>query len=396
MASRASLPAKEFESWQTATGWSYSAHGLLACLALRAVLKPVTSYMHDYMHGVLQGCMPVAMYVVMEALRVAGLKSWQGMQDWCRLWFLPKAHKFAMDKLFEAKRVDAHRKAERFKAPASEILELYTVMRQYVLRIGSKAASAAAACKAFLDVCFLLDLLLAANTGKVTGDMLDQAAAQVLSSFRAAGCEEYTIKKFHWNFHYGDSLSHHNCLINCFACERKHRQVVRHGELIFNTKNYEDSVYRELLCSQLHKLHQPLQPQVDLVKHSKGPEKLKSFLQSIWTLHSMGLLQPHNTCTTCSAVHVPAGVLHRSDFVLATKLGQGWQCGEIWCNFAIDQRPCVLLGLCSLLSRNDAEGTALWKEDNAPVLLPAEDLICAVQYSRTRDGLLTLIPWHLR
>ena len=286
MASRASLPAKEFESWQTATGWSYSAHGLLACLALRAVLKPVTSYMHDYMHGVLQGCMPVAMYVVMEALRVAGLKSWQGMQDWCRLWFLPKAHKFAMDKLFEAKRVDAHRKAERFKAPASEILELYTVMRQYVLRIGSKAASAAAACKAFLDVCFLLDLLLAANTGKVTGDMLDQAAAQVLSSFRAAGCEEYTIKKFHWNFHYGDSLSHHNCLINCFACERKHRQVVRHGELIFNTKNYEDSVYRELLCSQLQKLHQPLQPQVDLVKHSKGPEKLKSFLQSIWTLHS--------------------------------------------------------------------------------------------------------------
>lgn len=291
MAARATLPTKDFEAWQTATGWSYSAYGLLACMALRALLKPVSSYMHDYMHGVLQGCMPVAMYVVLEALRAAGLKSWQGMHDWCSLWFLPKAHKFAMHKLFEAKRIDAHRKAERIKAPASEILELFPVMRQYVLRIGMQAGQAAAsACRAFLDVCLLLDLLLSANSGKVSGEMLDEAAGRVLKSFKAAGCEQYTIKKFHWNFHYGDSLELHSCLVNCFACERKHRQVVRHGELIFNTRRYEESVYRELLCSQLHKLKQPLQPEVDLVKHSRGPQKLQSFLLSILGFSKFSLL----------------------------------------------------------------------------------------------------------
>ena len=60
---------------------------------------------------------------------------------------------------------------------ASEILELDTVLRQCV---------SSSPCRAFPDVCLLPELLLAANTGKVMRDMLDQAS-WVLASFRAAG-----------------------------------------------------------------------------------------------------------------------------------------------------------------------------------------------------------------
>ena len=372
---------------QMASGWTFSEHGLLASRPLRRVLKPVTTYMHDFMHGVLQGCMPVAMFLILEALRAAGLQSWKSMGEWCKLWVLPSAYSIDMPGLFQAKRIESHRKVERFKAPAAEILALYPIMRQYVFRIGMLAETARKQCEAFLAVCHFLDLLLAAQSGKVTGVMLDLAATAIMQSFAAASWEDYLIKKFHWNFHYGDSLVQQKCLLNCFACERKHRQVVRHGDLICNLAKYEDSVYRELLCDQLHSLQQPLKPEVDLVNHSKAPAALKKFLLDL------GLVQPGQNCTTCSSIHVPTGTLRRGDVVLLTT-GTTPVCGQLWCCFAVDGETAALVGCYSLRSRKPAEGSALWKEDDAPIVVQADCLICPLPYSRTSEGLLTLIPWQ--
>ena len=65
------------------------------------------------------------------------------------------------------------------------------------------------------------------------------------------------MKKFHWLFHYADSMLQHGFLIGTWAMERKHKQLTRIGSPIQNMQAYERSVLEEVVSAQMHQLRQP-------------------------------------------------------------------------------------------------------------------------------------------
>ena len=136
------------------------------------------------------------------------------------------------------KRIEPHRKAGRLKAQASEILSLAPVLQYFCRTIGVEAPCQEA-CKAFLSQCHFLELLQSIPYGQVSGPSLDRAAEECHRLFDEAGWTAFKIKKFHWVYHYGDSLETHKVLIACFCQERKHKEILTVAKDAQNLPKYE-------------------------------------------------------------------------------------------------------------------------------------------------------------
>ena len=188
--------SKNFKFWEQATGWTFSPHSLMHCKELRPMFKPISSYMHDWMHGLLSGGVANAVaYLVMEDLHKCGL-TWQNMERYSKLWTVPANYKSCkVHEIFG--KPDSHRKVQKIKASASDMLTLMPILRHYVLTCGQHA-DCTTSCNAFEAVCVVLDLLLSTLYGKgeLTCNMLDSAVEQALSLCLLAGWGDYFTPKF--------------------------------------------------------------------------------------------------------------------------------------------------------------------------------------------------------
>ena len=202
------------------------------------------------MHGICQGTMPISMYLVLEALQAAGCKSWSAMGEYFGFWVLPNAYK-SCNYLFAKKRLEAHRKSGRIKAPASEILTIHPILQYFCKTIGAQAPCQVA-CKAFLSQCHFLDLLVSLPHGGVSGCQLDQAAEMCHQLFDEAGWTSYKIKKIHWMMHYGDSLEEHGMLLSCFCQERKHKEILTAAKDVNNLVQSSCMLFSLLYQTALH------------------------------------------------------------------------------------------------------------------------------------------------
>ena len=387
------LSADDFKLWQQATGWTWSDNHVLNCDELRPWLRPVSQFCHDYMHGMASGgCLNVAIFLLLEDLTTAGLRPWTSLQSYMSLWVLPGHLKGVcnMPSFFVDKRVKSHREAQKFKAPASDILCLFPVFAYYAKTIGSNA-SCHNSVRAFLACCHFMELLLGTHHNLVNGKMLDEAAEKVLTSFQEAGWGESCIKKFHWLLHYGDSLETHKTLVPCWAMERKHKQVTSVATCVTNLSHYEHSVYQELLSGQLHRLKMPL-PQVPCLETlRRASKKLQCFVQQHMQTCGQTIHSSHTLLLSAG------GRVSVRDVILVHNDNADWDCGELWSNFCIGPSTYSLVSLFELMKKDSNLGSYTWKEDPGQVtIIPAEDVVAAVTYSRAKAGLVTLIPWHLQ
>ena len=246
--------SQNFKHWEQATGWTFSPHSLMHCKELRPMFKPSSSHMHDWMHATLSGGIAnVVSFLVMEDLHNFGL-TWQSMERYSKLWVLPANYKSCKVREIFGK-PDSHRKMQKMKASASDMLTLIPILRHYVLTCGQRA-DCTTSCNAFEAICQVMDLLLSTLYGKreVTGNMIDSAVENALSLCLLAGWGDFFIKKFHWALHFGDALREHQALIPCFSMERKHKRITSAAVLIQNLSKYEMSVYTEVLGEELHRL----------------------------------------------------------------------------------------------------------------------------------------------
>ena len=386
------MTAADFAAWQQASGWTYSEDGLLASKMLRCRLAPVTNFMHDWMHGIAQGTMPVTIFLFLEALAAAGSKSWHAMMDYLQLWTFPKAFQLCSS-IFSKKRIDSHRKAGRLKVSASEILTLFPVLQYFCLTIGAQA-DCQAACKAFLSQCHFLELLLALPHLECleAAKLLDQACEKCHRLFDEAGWTKYKIKKFHWMYHYGDSLASHKLLLSCFCQERKHKDVLAAAKDIHNLSHYEDSVYNELLAKQLHALQAPMRPPVALSQDCRPPKTCKQFLESL------GIVTVGQPLAMCSSFHSSkCGTIHKDDLVLIKTDGpQMWDCGQVCLNFSIGGIVHCLVDLFTLVSYDKTLKAATWTKDGQKVLILGTHVLASVVWSMAEAGRVALIPGHLQ
>eukprot|EP00435_Cladocopium_sp_Y103_P051664 s2140_g16.t1 len=385
-----SVPPHEFDMWQQATGWSFSSEGMLASRELRCRLAPVTNFMHDWMHGICQGTMPISMYLVLEALHEAGCKSWSALEEYFGFWVLPGAYR-SCNYLWAKKRLEAHKKAGKIKAPASEILTIYPILQYFCKTIGAQA-SCQVACKAFLSQCHFLDLLVSLPHRGVSGCQLDQAAEICHQLFDDAGWTKYKIKKFHWMLHYGDSLETHEMLLSCFCQERKHKEILTAAKDVTNLSRYEASVYKEICAKQLHALQSPLPDSIALTSNCKPTAAILNLL------HSFGLIPHGAECFTCASFHFSGGSVHKKDLVLLqASADEGlWGCAQILLIFAIDGHVQCMVSPFQLLEYRQDHAAAIWEPLDQHCIVDASQVLATLTYSKTKTGFTTLIPYHLQ
>ena len=85
------------------------------------------------------------------------------------------------------------------------------------------------------------------------------------------------------------------------------------------------------------------------------------------------------------------------DVILVQNDTAEWYCGEVWSNFSVGSSTYSLVSLFDLVKKDANLGSYTWKEDpGRATIIPAQDVVAAVTYSRAKAGLVTLIPWHLQ
>lgn len=382
---------QEFQQWEQCTGWTFSHEGILASPCLRNWLQPCSQYVHDYMHGMASnGCLNIGMFLVLEHLQSEGLPAWSAMQDMISMWHFPQAlHKVgALSSLFTSAKVESYRKAGKLKVTASEVLCLYPILQHHVQMIENKGGKSAAT-QAFLNLCHMMDLLLATSIGGVNGLLLDTAAENVLASFKLAKWGNFCIKKFHWMLHYGDELEAHEMLLPCWTMERKHKDITLLATRVQNLKNFEEGLLVEVLSQQLHHISQWQREEASLEKKHLAPKKLVA-----WLHEHLGLRSNDIFSSKC-IVLLGGGVASVNDVVLLSS-GTKWEAGQMLLNFAIGRETWSLLKCFVLQTYDSKSGKALWHSTDQWVTVPAAHILAAVIYSQCQAGYLTLIPYHLR
>ena len=327
--------------------------------------------------------------------KFSSLRPWTSLQSYMSLWVLPGHLKGVcnMPSFFVEKRVKSHREAQKFKAPASDILCLFPVLAYYAKTV-AKHASCPNSVQAFLAVCRFMELLLATHhvgLDVVSGATLDAQASVVLTSFRHADWTEWAIKKYHWMLHFGDTLVQFGSLVPCWAMERKHKQVTTCATSVQILVHYEHSVYQELLGAQLHRFKVPL-PEIPCLETSRmASKKLQSFVQQHIQTNGQRIQSCHTLLLSAG------GRVSVRDVILVQNDTAEWDCGEVWSNFSVGSSTYSLVSLFDLVKKDANLGSYTWKEDPGRVtIIPAQDVVAAVTYSRAKAGLVTLIPWHLQ
>ena len=383
--------SQDFKHWEQATGWTFSPHSLMHCKELRPMFKPISSYMHDWMHGMLSGGVAnVVTFLVMEDLHKCGL-TWQGMERYSKLWILPANYKSCkVHEIFG--KPDSHRKVQKIKASASDMLTLMPILRHYVLTCGQHA-DCTTSCKAFEAVCEVLDLLLSTLYGKgeVTGNMIDSAVESALSLCLLAGWGDFFIKKFHWALHFGDALREHGTLIPCFSMERKHKRITSAAVLIQNLSKYEMSVYTEVLGEELHRLKHGQLPVPGLASNNKATKKMVAFVQEHFGAYSAEEIHVCNQILLCGG-----GKAAKQDMVLVKSSLQKWDCGMLHINLSTGDGVFSVLESYSLLEYNEKKLFAKWKATGSIRVVQCQDILVALTYSKLKDSICTLIPYHFR
>lgn len=381
----------ECKLWMKATGWSWTPHGILGCPRLRNFFHPISSYTHDWMHGMLSGgCMNVIAFLTMETLHKAG-STWKQMENYAKLWVLPAHYNSCrLQEIFA--RSESHRKVQKMKVSASDMLTLSPVFRHFVQTCGQHAGCPEA-CKAFDSMCHVLDLLLCTLYGQnwVTGSVLDEAVEKALHLCYQAGWQKKLIKKFHWSLHYGDSLQEHSTLVPCFSMERKHKRITSTAVLTQNLAAYEKSIYIEVLGQELHRLKHGKLPAPGLETFSKATKKVCMFVCEQLNL------PPGQGVHMCSHILLQnGGRATRNDLVLVSSNSQRWDCGKLNLCFATAGNTFCVLEMFGLLEYKEETLSAKWQATGGMLVVPCQDVLAAVTYSQMKNCICTLIPYRYK
>jgi len=88
------------------------------------------------------------------------------------------------------------------------------------------------------------------------------------------------------------------------------------------------------------------------------------------------------------------GQAAQGDVVLVQSDALQWDCGELLKIFGVCKEAFCIIGFYTLVEHNIEHCYATWKGPQNLFVVPAAHVLSAVTWSKTRDGILTLIPSH--
>ena len=240
---------------ESALGFRYNPHGLIADPALFDLMSPPQVLTYDWVHSMLHGG---ALSSEVEALLAE-----TGVER-CRLqefladasWTVPacaKARFKGLARIFDAKRGGASE--GRVKASCSEMLGVYGLLRFFFELELEGRAEFAPHLLSLRAICEVIDLLLAAKQ-RLAGideaaDRLDEAVGRHLASHLAAYGSDHIRPKHHWLWDVVSQIRRDRLLLDAFVVERIHLRIKGLAEKIRKTTSFESSVLASTLASHL-------------------------------------------------------------------------------------------------------------------------------------------------
>ena len=393
-----SLSKQQWEAWQQACGLTFSENALLMSPDLRSLnlWAPLSSYCHDWMHGMASnGVMNYIIIWLLEALHGAGLTNiFSDLHGFLQLWTLPRHLKASCKPhvLFEPKKVEAHRKAEKFKCTASEILSLYKPLAYYISACLPNSLQPLQ-CKCFQDLRQLLDMLSAMPVLHPAPQTLLVLVEKCLGSTLAAGWP--IMPKMHWCLHFHTAYSRFRCLPACWTMERKHKAVRKHGSGIFNTVAYERSPLEEVLADHMEALtaEGTFKEGLHLCNPSKPSKKLLQLLaQEKLFLSQNDVFTSHSLATEA--------VCSKGDYVLSQSSGSTFPYSLLLVEALLQVDSCILVvnKPGEFIKFEKHKKCIVWRETDAQwCMVSAKHLVAPVIWHKATDGkVTTLLPANVQ
>ena len=246
------LSKADFSLLEKASGLTYHSEALLADVALRSVLKPVSCLVYDFMHNYLfNGVFNMETGLLLsEAKRVCGL-TYSDFDRFLRAsWTWPRSQeKHKVLDIFSSAREKAS--SETFRASASECLMAMPILRHIVqTALKDKLPNES---KSFLAVCDIIDAGIAAKKGSPSMEM-ESKIQNHLQAHKACYGESHIKPKFHLGFHTAAAFRRDAHAMDTFVHERKHSLLKSIAGNIKNTVSFERSLLTKVLLAQMEDL----------------------------------------------------------------------------------------------------------------------------------------------
>ena len=384
-----------------ALGFVFHPYNMLSDPLLTSIIAPREQFMHDWMHCIfVGGVWNHIILLFMQEMTNIGIEPYQLFMDYLEKWRWPMRLKMRhVHEIFEPKRREGNNKAKYFKCTASEGFTVYNVIAHFVhsVFIGNAPDGICTnACYTYLALSDVIDCLTLANRGLVTSDALNTSVEKFLALVVDTWGNDYVVPKFHWLLHFGDHLDTFGTLISCFVHERKHRGVKRFATDVRNTRNLEASVLHECTAQHIALLRDESSGvcdfRVGLIHPTDAKKKVVDFLMLELNLSDMDVekiqvaersrFAPHSVCSSRDVALIQLD--HNCQDVRA---------GEVWVNAEINSVPISVVSLWRLSCIDRAKGFAVWDcADEEVMVIPTDDIVETVIYTRTGESVRTLLP----
>ena len=350
--------------------------------------------MADWMHGCfVKGVFQSVVWLLIVALRACKVDLYAAMVSELMEWALPRgklSSASSLASLFHEKRQKSNADAKTFKCCASEGLSLYSLLGIYIQNLVKDSGlnrAAMQACKAYLCLCNLIDLLAAVALGCVDPGDIDLAVQQFLNACKTAGWGSKLHGKFYWLHHFADHLRQHGLLLACWVHERRHKLVKRYSNDVFRLQDFEHIVISEMVCHDLMLLRE-VTPHTGCALQNAKPatKKIKAFLDLV-----MG--SEITTCKTSLTVTLlSSATCSRGDIVLLNSK----QAAEIWLHCELDGHLVSLVMVLDLLHYDADTFLAKWQPQANASLIDTSSILCPLMHKKSDGFLLTFLPYAHR
>lgn len=277
------ISKKTFLQLSKALGFNLNPHGVLADKELRPFVAPTSATVRDSMHTLFSGgVMNIEIMALLNALEAADNLdfSWQIMRDLADAewhWFPGRLGHGAMREVFSEGREAASKAAGIFKAGASETLQVYPLIRHFLIE-HMPAACVAAQRASFLALCHVADLVREAKfhqTPEAVRENLKAALVHWRNAHDVAYGKDLLVPKHHFAFHLPTQAA---IWLDCFTHERKNVVVKASMEFHHNASSFERGTLQQLLLMCV--------PQMDRVRMTElvGPSAEMHMLGQQWAI----------------------------------------------------------------------------------------------------------------
>ena len=233
------------EKLEIVLGFSADLCGILYDEWLRDYIRPTTTT-YDWMHVFLvNGIAQLELWLFLSSLPAG--RHWPDLNDYTTSWHWPSHIENQPTQIWNDTNRRSSMAAGRFKCGASDMLNLYGIIRCWT-RDRQFADSDAG--QALLLLFKVLDAL-ASHPGPEKAQQMMRDICMYIEAHKRAHGVDNLIPKFHMSLHLPAALARMGELPACFVHERQHKTSKKYGTTTARLSVWEKSVTSQLLNQQL-------------------------------------------------------------------------------------------------------------------------------------------------